>query len=789
MANDDLKEKQKILSQIEDIYKSMGSNNPWASMLNVGDKLEDYRFALSEANEELLAMDEGVGEILDSWKGILDEVGSYGNSISASKRALYAMSSIAETLKDHTKGTSVLNTEALKKLQQSAYIEKNRLLEQQKALIEQQKSLAGDASKVKQYEKVTLLLNNINGALEKQDGNVARTNEKLGHALKVQQDIDKQLGFYPALLGGIDKSLKKLGMPELGISDAIQKTREWGVHADKVGKPFSALPVFMAHLTKNIKASISPANILQGAFTILVSTLKELDSSTGEFAKSMNMTYSESLEVRNNMLGIASSTHDVSVNSKLLQETYMAVGKALGVNAQLNEKDLVTMTKLTHQAGLQYDELMNIEKLSLVYNKSLEDNTKEILGATSAFNAKNKLELNEKEILKDVNNMSASLKLSLGGSVINMAEAAAKAREFGINLQQAEAISQSLLNFESSIENELSAELITGQALNLERARGLALSGKTAEASAEILKQVGSAANFGNMNVIQQEAIAKAVGMQRNELAQSLIDKEALVKMGVKSDDKSLEMYKKLKAENISEGEIKKRLGEQGLKDMEAQQSMQEKFNDSIMKMKEIFVSMAEPILTIISPLVEGFSVVANLVGTFMGDLMKGKGYALGIASVLTIIKARTIASAIGSIFMGLGKMGPIGLALAGVTVAGMVNLAQKHSSMKDGEIDPKKGPVMYGEFGTVQLNPNDKAMYGADGKIKVGTDLNPQQGGGGGTNFTPLIAKIESLIAEVNRRPIYTSVQVDGKEIASATANNSKTFYDSSAPNNYKVQ
>ena len=72
---------------------------------------------------------------------------------------------------------------------------------------------------------------------------------------------------------------------------------------------------YMSYFKDKISSSVTPANLLQGAFTILVSTLKELDSSTGEFAKSMNMTYSESLEVRSNMLDIASSTHDVSVNS------------------------------------------------------------------------------------------------------------------------------------------------------------------------------------------------------------------------------------------------------------------------------------------------------------------------------------------------------------------------------------------------------------------------------------------------------------------------------------------
>jgi hypothetical protein len=60
----------------------------------------------------------------------------------------------------------------------------------------------------------------------------------------------------------------------------------------------------------------------------------------------------------------------------------------------------------------------------------------------------------------------------------------------GINLRKAENIAQSLLNFESSIEDELSAELLTGKNLNLEKARGLSLEGDIAGAAEEYLKQV-----------------------------------------------------------------------------------------------------------------------------------------------------------------------------------------------------------------------------------------------------------------------------------------------------------
>jgi hypothetical protein len=268
------------------------------------------------------------------------------------------------------------------------------------------------------------------------------------------------------------------------------------------------------------------------AITEIIEAAKVVDKEAGDMAKGMNMTYGEALNLREELGTIADLSMDSAVQTKGLQESLMAVNKTLGSRAMLNQEDLVTMTKLTKQAGYTHDELMEIEKISLINGKTLEDNTKEILGSAAAYAAQNKLVVNEKEILKEVNKASASLKLSLGGSTAALAEAVVKAKQFGLNLEQAEKISQGLLSFESSISAELEAEMLTGRALNLEKARYLALTGDAAGAAAEIAKQVGSAAEFGKMNVIQQEAIAKAAGLSRDELSKMLLEQEKFNKLG-----------------------------------------------------------------------------------------------------------------------------------------------------------------------------------------------------------------------------------------------------------------
>jgi hypothetical protein len=237
--------------------------------------------------------------------------------------------------------------------------------------------------------------------------------------------------------------------------------------------------------------------------------------------------------MRQEFADIANLSMNANISVKDLQQSQMAVGAALGTNAKLNKQDLITMTDIVKKTGLQHSELVEIEKLSLATGKSLDDNVKAALGGATAYASQNKLVVDNNKVLREVNSASSSLKLSLGGSVEALGEAVVKVQQLGMDLKTAEQISSSMLNFESSIEAELEAELLTGKNLNMERARQLALEGDIAGAAKEMADQLGSAEEFGKMNVIQQEALAKSVGLSRDALADSLIEREALAKMSM----------------------------------------------------------------------------------------------------------------------------------------------------------------------------------------------------------------------------------------------------------------
>ena len=393
----------------------------------------------------------------------------------------------------------------------------------------------------------------------------------------------------------------------------------------------------------------------------------------------------------------------------------------------------------------------------------------------------NKLVVNQNKVLQEVSKASSSLKLSLGGSVEALGKAVVQTQKMGINLETAQNMAQGLLNFESSIEAELEAELLTGKDLNFEKARQLSLEGDIAGAAEEVLKQVKGTEEFSKMNVIQQEAMAKAVGMTRDQLADSLIEREALAKMSEVEGETALERYNLLKAQGKTEAEIVSLLGEESAKQLE-QQSSQEKFNATVEKLKEIFVQVGDtlaPIFDMLFSILEPvqmlfgwFGKIGKSIGDLVGPLGKVGKVLKALASLAIVFAAyKTFAAVSGALAATVigGLAAPIvaAAAAAGVTAAGFGLLG----SIKDGVIDPKGGIVVSGEKGSIQLDKDDSIiagtdLFGGDKKSNNSTTQQPTQTTQASVDMTQTNALLQQLISVIQSGG---TVILDGQKVGTA--------------------
>ena len=129
-------------------------------------------------------------------------------------------------------------------------------------------------------------------------------------------------------------------------------------------------------------------------------------------------------------------------------------------------------------------------------------------------------------VMKDLAGNAEAFAKYAKGSGDNVAKAAIQARQLGLSFATTAKMADSLLDFEGSIEKELEASAMLGRDLNLSRARELMYAGKMEDAQSEILKQLGSKAEFDKMDVYQKQAAADALGISVAELEKMYMNQE-----------------------------------------------------------------------------------------------------------------------------------------------------------------------------------------------------------------------------------------------------------------------
>ena len=131
-------------------------------------------------------------------------------------------------------------------------------------------------------------------------------------------------------------------------------------------------------------------------------------------------------------------------------------------------------------------------------------------------------------VLDEANKITGLARVNAMGIDGGLTKAVATAKSLGIEMSAVAGSAGQLLDFESSITKELEAEMLIGRDLNLEKARSAALAGDQEALAKALVEEAGSLEELQEMTVIQQQALAGALGMSADQLADSLMTGEAL---------------------------------------------------------------------------------------------------------------------------------------------------------------------------------------------------------------------------------------------------------------------
>ena len=389
-------------------------------------------------------------------------------------------------------------------------------------------------------------------------------------------------------------------------------------------------------LSGNILSSLTPIRLFELAVLGIFNAFKGLDETTAKVAGTLGISYHEAQGMNKQFSQIAMNSNNVFVTTQAVAKSQMELSNILGTNAMFTDEMLQTQTELTHQLGLSAETSGEIAKLGLLTGKTSKEIAANVMGQSVAMNAANNSAINEKTVLQEVAKLSSSIQLSMANNPVELSKAVQTAKQFGMELSKVDGIADSLMNFEQSISNELEAELLLGKNLNLEKARTAALNNDLATVAEEIAKQAGSAADFTAMNRIQQEALAKSVGMSKEDLAKTLQDQEILSKLGGKDKDTKA-AYNRLVSEGLSQEQIAKELGDKRLASSLHAESVQDRFAASSAKIKELFVQIADAILPIVEPIADAVGLMASLISQSL-KYVKVLGGAIAAYKLLRVL-------------------------------------------------------------------------------------------------------------------------------------------------------
>lgn len=468
------------------------------------------------------------------------------------------------------------------------------------------------------------------------EGYTLQLEEQKQLIIDAKNEVNKQLGFAPKLLGGLDKALSKLGIPELGFNAALKKTHELGQAADAGKGGFNAIKIFTGEVGSNLGKAFSKANLMQAGVLLLVEAFFKLDGMIGDTAKSMGVSYQTAAQLNSEFVNMANNSGNIFVTTKGINESFNQINSALGTNGEISKDLLVTQTELTKQAFYSVEAATAISKLSLATGKPAKEIATSFLGQAKALNLTNKTAINEKVLLESIAKVSKGTLATFAMQPGKLADAAYQAKKVGLELDKIKGIQDSLLSIESSIASEFEAEILTGRQLNLERARYYALTNNISGVAQELNKQGVTLASFGKMNLIQQDATAKAMGMSRDEMGAMLMDQKAITALSGIDGDNAKQKFDNL-VKQVGMEEAKKRLGDDTLAQQMESASVQDKFNASVEKLKEIFVSLVDPLM----PLLDVFSTIFSLVGSIMkliNPLLNAFGFLVAAATDLLTI-------------------------------------------------------------------------------------------------------------------------------------------------------
>jgi hypothetical protein len=634
--------------------------------------------------------------------------------------------------------------------------------------------------KKERLDNEKILLNENRETLLKQ---VKSTLDVGDNAKGISEAAKEELEFRQSIQGFDERTQKVLeNMFEQRKAFLAQEQRIKEIQNAQTGF-LNAMPEGLKSIITGMTEFLSLASLLAMTlgglliiFTLGVKAMMELSAAAKKFRQETGILNSQMSDIRDKAAEVTQEMAHLGVEAEDVYNVITELKNEFGDIANISKDTVKALTVLNSNFGIANEDATEfVSQLEAMTGFSEQTATNYAIQVT---NVAKLAKVAPSKVFKDIAEAAKDSAEYFGTGFDNMAKTAIEARRLGTTLKEVMGVSEQLLDFEGSIEQELKANAFAQGQFNLTQARALAATKDYSGALDEVLDQMERGRRFADKDLWTQKELAKTVGSTPAVIQKLIAQREKLVHLG--DDEKQLALQaieNGLDITNASKEDLQLAISK-----LKTEQEMQGQLTKIINSFKGIGMVIGTAVLPLIQAMVmalEPFAMLINGIATTfgkIGNVLSGVSKSLfgatefgrGFFKVLKGIA--TMALIAGSATMALsGNVFGAGALLIGGT--SLIN----GISIDDGEID-KEGNVVSTPKGTVRLNSEDTFVGNKNGVV-AGTNL---FGGGSEnasslsnqkssqqTNFA-LINEIRAMRNDLKTGGIQAYASLDGKRLNS---------------------
>lgn len=472
--------------------------------------------------------------------------------------------------------------------------------------------------------------------------NLKKENALLGKQQDIQSQIDREMAKFQERIkksshitkASTENHWKKISELRKKQDEMQQKSKDEEINNQRVtemglGKILDMRRKIVDMAAKDpwllaITASLAILKNIWGVF-------KEIDKAAADFRKEMGTTRDYMANVDTMARKAAFELRQVGITAEIAYKSISAMAKVLGSSAYVTQGITENISLMQSQFGIAQATSADFLKNMAMAAGTIADSQTNM----TLFTAKLSMaaDTNLGEVMKDVSNASKASYSYISRSPMALIKASVEAQRLGTTLSKSAETSKQLLDFTSNIKAEMLASVLVGKSINLDKARDLAYSKDLRGLNREILR-IAKEVDFNQLDPLQQDAVAKALGKSADEIAAMLQAEKQMADLEKSTDPAiraKLKAYKEMMSATKARAEFE-------AKDLDTIIRIKNNAAATVAvsdAWKAITQRLAEAILPVIAKTLE---FVAWLLSHINGKLLATVGIVTTLAAVVTAV-------------------------------------------------------------------------------------------------------------------------------------------------------